>query len=199
MVELYFLYLIFWCSILLAFFVFCHQFREKKCLPSQPHIIILKIEELDMNKYVYTFSVPPAGAPDVIKREFHYMVNGVTGMAELDMDVISYEMIFDEDAEVEIYMIDIDDAGNRSLASDTLKFTVVDTIPPPAPAKPDIMDVKEVIVVDPMPEEPVMEEPVDPMPEEPVIVDEPIMGEPMPEEPVADGGADIGGEANTNV
>ena len=125
-------------------------------------------------KYLYTLALPAPGAADVVRRELHVVVNGEPTVTELAADVLEYKLELVEDADVEVYLVDIDDAGNLSDLGELLAFTVIDTVPPPAPGRPEIIGVEE--VAEPVAEEPVVEEPV---------AEEPVVEEPVAEEPAA--------------
>jgi len=161
--------------------------------PQKP--TILNISGGLMDKYTYKIGLPALGADDVVSRELHVMINGVESMYEImDVTMTHYELVLEENSDVDIFMIDIDDAGNRSVEGDHLHFVVIDIVPPAAPAAPVIADVvlyeEPVVVEEPVVEEPVVEEPVieEPVIEEPVaeepVVEEPVIEEPVVEEPV---------------
>ena len=141
-----------------------------------------------MDQFLYKLGLPAVEAHDVVKRELCISINGADPVIHeiLDVGLAAYELTFEQDQHVAIFLVDIDDAGNRSANGMVLDFIVIDTVPPPAPAAPVIM---EVIEVAPVAEEPVIEEPVvvDPVAEEPVVIDEPVVEEPVVvEEPMVE-------------
>ena len=134
-----------------------------------------------MDKYTYKLSLPALGADDVVSREMHVMIDGIENIHEIsDISMTEYDLVLSEGSDCIIWMIDIDDAGNRSKEGEKLIFQVVDIIPPVAPAAPSVAGV--MVYEEPVAEEPVMEEPVM---EEPVA-EEPVAEEPVAEEPVAE-------------
>lgn len=144
-----------------------------------------------MDQFLYKLGLPAVEAHDVVKRELCVSINGADPVVHeiLDVGLAAYELTFEQDQHVAIFLVDIDDAGNRSANGMVLDFVVIDTVPPPAPAAPVIMEVIEVapapVVEEPVVEEPVVEEPIveEPVAEEPVIIDEPVV-DPVAEEPV---------------
>lgn len=151
-----------------------------------------------MDQFLYKLGLPAVEAHDVVKRELCVSINGADPVVHeiLDVGLAAYELTFEQDQHVAIFLVDIDDAGNRSANGMVLDFVVIDTVPPPAPSAPVIMEVIEVapapVVEEPVVEEPVVEEPIveepiveEPIAEEPVIIDEPVE-EPVVEEPVVE-------------
>lgn len=106
--------------------------------PSAP--IILSMETL-MDKYIYKFGIPAPKSTDVVTRELHIVIDETETMVELGVDVSEFEYTLDEGSNVSMYLIDIDGAGNRSEQGDVLTFTVLDIVPPEAPAAPVINDI----------------------------------------------------------
>jgi hypothetical protein len=113
------------------------------CRPPQPkRPTILKVSEDLMLKY--TITMPPVGAADVVSREIHTAVGGAEQPTEtVAPDVLTYVRRFNDNDNVETWVVDIDDAGNRSANGVILSFTATDTIPPAAPASPVISDIEE--------------------------------------------------------
>lgn len=110
-------------------------------LPRPKKVTILFIKEGAINNYIYKFGLPALGATDVVKREIHFVIDGVTTMVEwTDVNVMEFEMTFAEDAVVEMFLVDIDDASNRSADGEKLSFVVVDMVAPNAPAAPVILE-----------------------------------------------------------
>jgi predicted anti-sigma-YlaC factor YlaD len=85
----------------------------------------------------------PADA-DVVQRELVSAVNGevvsttVWAGTAVDLGTLSAE----QDAQVSLSLVDIDDAGNRSMPA-TVTFVAADTIPPSAPGGLGVMLVGE--------------------------------------------------------
>jgi hypothetical protein len=92
--------------------------------------------------YVIT-AAAPADA-DVVQRELVSAVNGevvsttVWAGTAVDLGTLSAE----QDAQVSLSLVDIDDAGNRSMPA-TVTFVAADTIPPSAPGGLGVMLVGE--------------------------------------------------------
>jgi hypothetical protein len=141
--------------------------------PQQP--TILNITGGLMDKYTYNIGLPELGAHDVVSRELHISVNGEMSMIVIeDIHMTHHELILEENADCHIWVVDIDDAGNRSADGEKLSFIVIDIVPPSSPAAPVIADVV-------LYEEPVVEEVV----EEEVVVEEPVVEE-IVEEPIVE-------------
>lgn len=106
---------------LLIWYVYGDVYEVK--IPSKPQKpIVLSIMEDLMDKFLYKLSLPSVQAHDVVKRELHVMINGgepVVHMIE-DVSVAVYELTFEQDQEVNIHLVDIDDADNRSPKSEML-------------------------------------------------------------------------------
>lgn len=149
-------------------------FNNRGSRPCRPGpVVILSVKEDEfMTRYVYTFALPAPGAGDVVARELHLKVDGVEELFNIEPSLLEYKLSFNEDASVEIYLIDIDDADNRSLPSQLLNFVVIDIVPPPAPSMPEIIGVEEEFVEDAV--------------EEPVLEEDTTVDEPMPEDVVED-------------
>jgi hypothetical protein len=94
---------------------------------------------------VYTITLPAPGAPDVVSRELHVSLDGGTESVQpLPGNALSATVTVNEGQAVDVYLVDVDDAGNSSPNSPTLTFTASDTIPPPAPTALAIGGVTEV-------------------------------------------------------
>jgi len=94
---------------------------------------------------LYSFTLGPPGAGDVVSRELTTVVDG--GAAQkttLPGSATTYSATFEHGQNVSMNLVDIDGAGNRSPPSPTLSFTAADTFPPPAPAIPVISNVEQV-------------------------------------------------------
>lgn len=92
-----------------------------------------------MLKYKVLLSEPKS--PDVVERKLHVEV--FTDTVEKRSEEISlpasareFELIVDQDDNVDLWLVDIDDAGNESTESDILSFVARDTIPPGRPDAP---------------------------------------------------------------
>jgi hypothetical protein len=171
-----------------------HLSNRSPAAISQPlPVTIFRIEELNMEKFAYTFSLPAPGSADVMTREFHYVVDGVEAFDTLDVGTTTHRLVFVEGATVDAFLIDIDNAGNRSEPSTSMHFVVVDTVPPKTPASPEVLSVEEV-VEEPAPVEPAPEVPAEPAPETPVV-EEPAPVETPVEEPVAETPVEVTPEA----
>lgn len=107
-----------------------------------------------MDKFLYKLALPAVESHDVVKRELYVLVDGVETVHEIsDPKQTHFDLVFEQDQEVSVYLVDIDDAGNRSEGGEILDFTVIDTVPPVAPKAPVVSEVVEYF-------EPVVEEPV---------------------------------------
>lgn len=108
----------------------------------------------------YAVSAAPVVDSDVVTREMSVVVNGVTlrkdsfNATVVDLGVVTVP----QDSNVELVLVDIDDAGNRSEPA-TMLFTAVDTLPPVQPGAFSVTLVSEAPAVEPVPEKP--EEDVD--------------------------------------
>jgi len=91
----------------------------------------------------YTLSIPAPGAGDVVTRELHVIVDGNETVYTLTPDLRNFTLDLTEGSNISLWLIDIDNNGNRSDPGETLTFTVVDTIPPPRPQPPVITGVEE--------------------------------------------------------
>jgi hypothetical protein len=98
-----------------------------------------------MEKYKYTITFPSIKAHDVAQRELHVIVNDVESVDMVDINCVAHELIFSENDVILIYLVDIDDAGNRSTEGAVLDFVVVNRIPPVAPDAPVIGNVIVVV------------------------------------------------------
>ena len=98
----------------------------------RPGKVTLSIKgENDMLKFV--LDLPSKAAPDVVSRELKVVIDGVETFEALEGDAItSTEYAGADNAVVTGSLVDVDDAGNRSEASE-FSYVLVDTIAPPAP------------------------------------------------------------------
>ncbi len=154
------------------------------CVP-QPRPITVNFikEDFLMQKYIYTLNMPAPGAKDVVERKMYLTINGVEEMLDVDPLMEFYKLELEENAVCSVYVIDTDDAGNASPPSDTLEWTVIDTIPPSKPDTIVIGDVEEVFEDEPVDDDS-SDEPVDDD-----SSDEPVDDD-SSDEPVDDGSTD---------
>lgn len=123
-----------------------------------------------MNVILFDISLPPASAPDVVRRELTVEINGVSVVHELPADTMSLAGLQGpQGALVHLSLVDIDDADLRSPES-VLDATLLDTVPPPQPGQIGIAMTGELVLPDPVEPEPVPEvPPVEPPPVEPTV------------------------------
>lgn len=117
----------------------------------KPGLVLLKlVGESDMLQF--KLLLPPPGAKDVVERKLSVSVNGSPTInvsypgSATESEVIACP----DDAEVNGTLVDIDDRGNQSPASE-FSFVVTDTIAPPKPGEIGLQVVAE--VDDPPPQE----------------------------------------------
>lgn len=99
-----------------------------------------------------TIQLPPVVAPDTDVRKFFASINGVEqpvrSLTRVDgefADKIQFE--FDPGTGTnacEVWLIDVDKAGNESKASDKLPFNAADTFAPPKPGALGVVNIEEV-------------------------------------------------------
>ena len=104
-------------------------------------LTVLSVKENE-NMLTYTIGIPAPGASDVVERELMVTRNGETTQLTLALDATEEIVEVEQGFEVELQLVDIDDAGNRSEPS-VLSFTATDTVPPPKPADMTINSVTE--------------------------------------------------------
>jgi hypothetical protein len=81
----------------------------------------------------FVLDLPVAGAADVVSRELTVVVDGVSSVETLAGDAaVSADYSGIDNAVVTGSLVDVDDAGNRSEASE-FSFVLTDTVAPPAP------------------------------------------------------------------
>lgn len=160
-----------------------HQLKNliRHLPPPMPGILKLRViaekaSPAMPDRLTFVVSVPAEPTPtDVVKREVIVLqADQLEQVSEHDgngaMDVGPFEG--DQDSKVEVRMVNVDDAGNRSPAR-TQMFTLVDTIAPPAPGEIGLRVVAETPTAPappaPAPEEPAPEPPAPeaPAPEQP--------------------------------
>jgi hypothetical protein len=111
------------------------------------------------DKIQFDVNLPPKAAPDVVNRELTVdFGDGNPNVFELsgDENVVT-GLEGDQDSTVNLALVDIDDAGNRSEAS-TASATLVDSVAPPKPGELGVT-----IIGETHEEDPVDPDPVDPV------------------------------------
>lgn len=112
------------------------KIRCDKAPPRPARVTLAEKEELDMDRFGLTFFLPPAGN-DVETRELSITVNGqdppTVKTYGKPFPATTEQLIFNQDDELSLTLVDIDDAGNRSPASAALSVTVNDDVAPDAP------------------------------------------------------------------
>lgn len=109
--------------------------------PRQPLPVAVSLNREDASMLVYSLTLPPPGASDVVKRTLKQTVNGV----ELpNVDVTDgFEVSYNDNDSVTLSLFDTDDAGNESPPSDPFAFTATDTIAPPQPGQVGVALLRE--------------------------------------------------------
>lgn len=128
----------------------------------KPGIVFPVFKDGESNMLKFYLSLPAKGAPDVVARELLVSVAGAEpALYVLEADAAqSPEFAGSDNDSVAGTLVDIDDAGNRSGASE-FSFVLVDTIPPATPGAVGLVVTEE--VVDPTPEPEVPAEPEAPV------------------------------------
>jgi hypothetical protein len=108
-----------------------------------------------MNLILFQVTLPAPGAADVVARELTMQVGGEAPVA---VPVVVGQAVVDglkapQDSSVTLSLVDVDDAGNRSLPS-IFQFVAQDTLAPPQPGELGVVMTGEEIVPDPLPEPP---------------------------------------------
>lgn len=81
-----------------------------------------------------TVTLPPPGATDVASRELHIVSNGSDiSPSPLSPETLDYTFDVTHGSQLELWLVDIDSAGNRSPESEHLTGQALDTFPPPQP------------------------------------------------------------------
>lgn len=112
--------------------------------PAMPGIITLQVtEETKMLKFKLVLPAP--GAADVVSRELSVKIaDADAALIELAADALEADGYEGQDnAAVEVSLVDVDDAGNRSEAR-VQSFTLTDTIAPPVPSEIGLVVTAEV-------------------------------------------------------
>lgn len=116
------------CTVLIIWLCF-----DLNAQPPQPGPInaILK-EEPMAGVLVYDVQLPPLAEADVSLRKLTVKVGDVSEEFELENERTSFEIKVPQGSDVSLSLVNIDDAGNVSPASEQ-SFLAQDTIPPDAP------------------------------------------------------------------
>lgn len=124
----------------------------------KPGIVFPVFKDGEKNMLKFYLSLPAKGAPDVVARELLVSIAGAEpALYVLEADAAqSPEFAGSDNASVVGTLVDVDDAGNRSGASE-FEFVLVDTIPPATPGAVGLVVTEE--VADPTPEPEVPAEP----------------------------------------
>lgn len=104
--------------------------------PPKPDGISFLISEKENGMLKFVLTLPQAGAADVVARKLTVKVGEADAVKfDLAADVVELEGFECEDnTEVTGSLVDVDDAGNESAASE-FSFVIVDTFPPPQPGE----------------------------------------------------------------
>lgn len=122
----------------------------------KPGIVFPVFKDGEKNMLKFYLSLPAKGASDVVARELLVSIAG----AEPALYVLganatqSIEFVGSDNSTVVGTLVDVDDAGNRSGASE-FSFVLVDTIPPATPGAVGLVVTEEVADPTPQPEVPV--------------------------------------------
>lgn len=111
------------------------KIRCDKAPPRPARVTLAEKVELDMDRFGFTFALPPSD-PDTASRELSITVNGgdpPTVKTYQPTAAVTDQLIFNQDDQLVLTLVDIDDAGNRSQASAALSVTVNDDVPPATP------------------------------------------------------------------
>lgn len=96
--------------------------------------------------FTYTLSLPPLGASDVVSRDIHVVTNGTEGpVTTVPASQTGIDLTFNDKDQIEVYIVDTDDDGNKSANGTILPINVIDTIPPDAPAAASVVKIVELI------------------------------------------------------
>lgn len=104
--------------------------------PPKPDGISFLISEKENGMLKFVLTLPQAGAADVVARKLTVKVGEADAETfDLAGDVVeSQEFECEDNAEVTGSLVDVDDAGNESAASE-FSFVIVDTLAPPQPGE----------------------------------------------------------------
>jgi len=146
-------------------------FRVKKPGRAKPFVISIAEKQIMADLMIYTLDLGPVD-PDVVEREVTIVVGGNTTTTKVSIDSNSVEVSGPQDAEASLTIVDVDDAGNKSVPVEH-SLVLSDTVAPGANAVVTVKDVKE--IADGAPEPPVEEPPVEEPPvEEPPVEEPPV-------------------------
>jgi len=104
--------------------------------PPKPDGISFLTSEKENGMLKFVLTLPQAGAADVVARKLTVKVGEADAVKfDLAADAVESEGFECEDnTEVTGSLVDVDDAGNESAASE-FSFVIVDTFPPPQPGE----------------------------------------------------------------
>lgn len=162
--------------------VFFLVFNSKRVV-SVPILFNVKLLSERMNMLIYGLSVGPAVDGDVVKRVLTIEVNSeLVETREFEPSATDLgEVGFVEGDNVNLALVDVDDAGNTSEPA-FVRFVAVDTIPPSTPGAFGATLIREVVPTVDVEEsdvtpvvEVVMPDPVDMDVPEPVVVDDSVV------------------------
>jgi len=174
---------ILWTAIaVLLVVVFFLVFNSKRVV-SVPILFNVKLLSERMNMLIYGLSVGPAVDGDVVKRVLTIEVNSeLVETREFEPSATDLgEVGFVEGDNVNLALVDVDDAGNTSEPA-FVRFVAVDTLPPATPGGFGAALIREVFPTVDVEEsdvtpvvEVVMPDPVDMDVPEPVVVDDSVV------------------------
>lgn len=123
---------------------------ERLTRPPRPKLVTLIVSEKENGMLKFVLSLPQAGAADVVARKLVVKVGEAEAVAfELAADAFeSQEFICADSTLVSGSLVDVDDAGNESPASE-FSFVIVDTIAPPQPGEVGVRVTGEFDAVEP--------------------------------------------------
>ena len=144
--------------------------KDLRFMSSRPGRLTIIEKEISMSLITFKVVLPELKDADVVSRELTVQVgDGAPQVVTLAKDAVEADgFTGEQDAAIHLSLVDIDDAGNRSVPS-VLDSVLVDTFPP---AQPGVMVLQETgeeqtPVVEPAP---VDVAPVDTVPVEPAPV-----------------------------
>lgn len=126
---------------------------ERITKPPKPGIITFLTSEKENGMLKFVLSLPQAGAADVVSRKLTVKIGESELVAlELAADALeSQEFVCADNTVVVGSLVDVDDAGNESPASE-FSFVIVDTIAPPQPGEVGVKVTGEFDAVEPEPQ-----------------------------------------------
>jgi hypothetical protein len=162
-----------------AIFFWVWSQRNKKIVNVPVNFTVSLIDKRGKDMLVYRLEVGPTVDHDVVERRLTVEVNGelVNEKVFSSLDVDLGELVFAQGDEVNLALVDVDDAGNVSEPA-FIRFTAADTIPPAKPGSFSAVLAREVA------DDPVVVTP-DPVVEpDPVVVPEPVVDPVVEPDPV---------------